>query len=113
MLHGDLHFGNILSSRREPWLVIDPKGWLGTAAFDAFTVVTEGPEQLSIGDGVHAEVLRRLRRFAAAAHVDLDLTLTCCQARAVSSYLYQLSVPANHFDLEFLRAIALGGPHST
>jgi len=35
MLHGDLHYRNILRSHREPWLTIDPKGWFGTAAFDA------------------------------------------------------------------------------
>jgi streptomycin 6-kinase len=34
MIHGDLHFGNILRSHRTPWLTIDPKGWSGTAAFE-------------------------------------------------------------------------------
>lgn len=44
MLHGDLHYRNILRSHREPWLIIDPKGWFGTAAFDAFAVATGGRE---------------------------------------------------------------------
>ena len=108
MLHGDLHFGNILRSRREPWLTIDPKGWFGTAAFDAFTVVAGGRDQLGIGDGLHAAIVRRVGRFAAAARVDLDLALACCQARAVSSYLHQLNVPRVWFDAEFLKVIALG-----
>lgn len=108
MLHGDLHFGNILRSRREAWLTIDPKGWFGTAAFDAFTVVAGGRDQLSIGDELHAAVVRRVSRFAAAARVDVDLALACCQARAVSSYLYQLTVPRVWFDAEFLKVIALG-----
>jgi streptomycin 6-kinase len=108
MLHGDLHFGNILRSRRERWLTIDPKGWFGSAAFDAFTVVAGGREQLGVGDGLYAALVRRVSRFAAAAQVDLDLALACCQARAVSSYLYQLTVPRVGFDAEFLRLIALG-----
>jgi streptomycin 6-kinase len=42
MVHADLHFGNVLRAEREPWLAIDPVGWRGTAAFDAFTVVAGG-----------------------------------------------------------------------
>lgn len=44
MLHGDLHVGNVLAGVREPWLTIDPVGWQGTAAFDAFTVVARRRE---------------------------------------------------------------------
>ncbi len=34
LLCTDLHAGNVLSSRREPWLVIDPKPFVGDPAFD-------------------------------------------------------------------------------
>jgi streptomycin 6-kinase len=35
MANRDLHLGNILAARREPWLVIDPKPLVGDPAFDA------------------------------------------------------------------------------
>jgi streptomycin 6-kinase len=35
LLATDLHAGNVLRARREPWLVIDPKPFLGDAAYDA------------------------------------------------------------------------------
>jgi streptomycin 6-kinase len=35
LLATDLHAGNVLSSRREPWIVIDPKPFVGERAFDA------------------------------------------------------------------------------
>jgi len=35
LLATDLHAGNVLKSRREPWLVIDPKPFVGDPAFDA------------------------------------------------------------------------------
>jgi streptomycin 6-kinase len=35
LLATDLHAGNILRSAREPWLVIDPKPFLGDRAYDA------------------------------------------------------------------------------
>lgn len=34
LLHGDFHPGNVLASQREPWLVIDPKPFVGDPAFD-------------------------------------------------------------------------------
>lgn len=34
LLATDLHAGNILQSEREPWLVIDPKPFIGDPAFD-------------------------------------------------------------------------------
>jgi streptomycin 6-kinase len=35
LLATDLHAGNVLRSEREPWLVIDPKPFLGDQAYDA------------------------------------------------------------------------------
>ena len=34
LLHGDLHHENILSSQREAWLAIDPKGVVGEAEYE-------------------------------------------------------------------------------
>ncbi|HEX2722510.1 MAG TPA: aminoglycoside phosphotransferase family protein [Gemmatimonadaceae bacterium] len=35
LLATDLHAGNVLKAKREPWLVIDPKPFVGDTAFDA------------------------------------------------------------------------------
>ena len=35
MLATDLHAGNVLRAEREPWLVIDPKPFVGDPAYDA------------------------------------------------------------------------------
>jgi len=35
LLATDLHAGNVLQSEREPWLVIDPKPFVGDPAYDA------------------------------------------------------------------------------
>lgn len=35
LLTTDLHAGNVLAASREPWLVIDPKPFVGDAAYDA------------------------------------------------------------------------------
>lgn len=109
MLHGDLHFGNILRAQRQPWLTIDPKGWSGTPAWEAFTVIAGRREELVEVD-LYGAVVNRVQQFATAARVDKDLALACCQARAVSSYFYQHLVSGAWFDAEFLRVLAHGGP---
>jgi len=35
LLATDLHAGNVLRSERKPWLVIDPKLFIGDPAYDA------------------------------------------------------------------------------
>lgn len=39
LVHQDLHAGNILSAKREPWLVIDPKPLIGEREFSIASVV--------------------------------------------------------------------------
>lgn len=109
MLHGDLHFGNILRSRREPWLAIDPKGWRGPSAWDTFTVIAGRREELRQQGDISRGVSDRVQRFSTAAGIGPDLAAACCQARAVSSYLYQNIMAGSWFDLEFLRVLAQGG----
>ena len=46
LLATDLHAGNVLQSRREPWLVIDPKPFVGDPAYDATQHLFNGMERL-------------------------------------------------------------------
>lgn len=102
MLHGDLHVGNVLRAQREPWLAIDPKGWSGTAAHDTFTVIAAGSTGLREEPNVEEALRLRIDRFAAAAGIDPELALACSQARAVSSYLYQLQRDGEWLDRRLL-----------
>jgi streptomycin 6-kinase len=42
LLHQDLHAGNVLAARREPWLVIDPKPLVGEREFGVVAAVRGG-----------------------------------------------------------------------
>ena len=49
LLHGDLHYGNVLAAERRPWLAIDPKGVLGEPAFDAGYLLANPSRHLVAG----------------------------------------------------------------
>jgi streptomycin 6-kinase len=46
LLATDLHAGNVLQAQREPWLVIDPKPFVGDPAYDATQHLLNCPERL-------------------------------------------------------------------
>jgi streptomycin 6-kinase len=46
LLCTDLHGGNILAAQREPWLVIDPKPYLGDPAYDVLQHMLNCTERL-------------------------------------------------------------------
>ena len=82
MIHGDLHFGNVVRARREPWLVVDPKGFVGDLAYDALRVLGDGVESLRSADDLGAELRRRLAVFADAAAVERERAVRWAQASA-------------------------------
>lgn len=85
LIHGDLHFTNVLRAEREPWLAIDPKGYVGDPAYDSITLLRTRFEPLLTAPDPRAAILHRLAVFADAAEVDRDRARRWAQARAVTA----------------------------
>jgi streptomycin 6-kinase len=66
LLATDLHAGNVLQAQREPWLVIDPKPFVGDPEFDATQHLLNSVGRL------RAEPLSTIRRFAELLRVDSE-----------------------------------------
>jgi streptomycin 6-kinase len=64
LLATDLHAGNVLRAQREPWLVIDPKPFVGDPAYDASQHLLNCPGRLRSDSG------GTIRRFADLLGVD-------------------------------------------
>jgi streptomycin 6-kinase len=78
LLATDLHAGNILQAQREPWLVIDPKPFIGDPAYDA-------TQHLFNCEGrMRAEPDATIRRFADLLEVDYERVRLWMFARAAA-----------------------------
>jgi streptomycin 6-kinase len=70
LLATDLHAGNVLRSKREPWLVIDPKPFVGDPAYDATQHLFNCAERLqSDSDGL----IRRMADLLGMDHERIRL----------------------------------------
>jgi streptomycin 6-kinase len=66
LLATDLHAGNVLRAQHEPWLVIDPKPFIGDPAYDATQHL------LNCKPRVHADPRGTVTRFAELLEVDSE-----------------------------------------
>jgi len=85
LIHGDLHAGNILRADREPWLAVDPKGYVGDPANDGGTLLKSRALTLLEADDLRKAVHRVLDVFAEAAELDRERVQRWAQLHAVQA----------------------------
>jgi streptomycin 6-kinase len=66
LLSTDLHAGNVLAAQREPWLVIDPKPYVGDPTYDPLQHMLNCPDRLA------TDPLGFVRRMADLLALDAD-----------------------------------------
>jgi streptomycin 6-kinase len=77
LLCTDLHAGNVLRAEREPWLVIDPKPYVGDPTYDVLQHMLNCPVRL------HADPRTFAARMAALLDLDVDRLMLWLFARCV------------------------------
>lgn len=70
LLHGDIHFDNILSARREPFLLIDPKGIIGEIGYEIAVFLNDLADWTSHLANRKKILDDAVKKFAAAFAVD-------------------------------------------
>jgi streptomycin 6-kinase len=70
IVHGDLHYGNVLAGRREPWLVIDPKGFNGDPCYELAPMLWNRWGQLATSGDVGAALRERFYALTDASGLD-------------------------------------------
>jgi streptomycin 6-kinase len=86
LLCTDLHAGNVLSAEREPWLVIDPKPFIGDPAYDAVQHMLNCEERLA------TDPAGLCRRMAELLGVDPERVKLWLFARCVHESLDDLTL---------------------
>lgn len=98
LLHTDLHFGNVLSARREPWLVIDPAPLAGDPAYEVAPLLwNRWAEALASGDLRNA-LLDRLHTVVDAAGLDEDRVRDWVTVREMVNVLWASQDPEPDHD---------------
>lgn len=72
LVHGDLHFRNVLAGDRHPWLTIDPKPLAGHPGIELQPVLRNRVAELGTGSEFRWSVRRRLEVVCDAAGIDED-----------------------------------------
>lgn len=71
MVHGDLHYANVLASDRAPWLAIDPKPMAGDPHYEPAPMLwNRWDEVVAAPDGVRGGVRRRFHTLVDAGELD-------------------------------------------
>ena len=72
LIHGDLHYANVLAADREPWLVIDPKPVSGDPHYEVAPMLWNRWDEVLASGSVRDAVRRRFHAVVDAAGLDED-----------------------------------------
>ena len=92
MLHGDLHYQNVLAGDREPWLVIDPQPMSGDPHYEPAPLLWNRLDELA-GD-VRGGLRRRFHAVVDAAGLEEDRARDWVVVRMLVNVLWELEEPS-------------------
>lgn len=93
LIHGDLHYENVLAADRAPWLVIDPKPMNGDPHYEIAPMLWNRWDELAgyVRDGVR----RRLSALVDAAGLDADRARAWVIVRMLHNAMWELTETAD------------------
>jgi streptomycin 6-kinase len=106
VLHGDMHFGNVLSSDRDFWLAIDPKGLVGEPCYEVGDVFRNRIDELYEATDPVRAMRRRVEMLADLTGFDRERIRLWALAQAVLSEIWTADDPSRSANVD-LRAAQL------
>ena len=88
LIHGDLHYENVLAGDREPWLVIDPKPTSGDPHYEVAPLLWNRWDELR--GNVREGVRRRFHTTVDAAGLDEDRARDWVVVRMVHNAMWEI-----------------------
>lgn len=105
LLHGDLHHFNILSSQRQPWLAIDPKGVIGEPEYEVGAFLRNPNPKIATQMQTKKVLEQRVDIFSEVLGFDRHKIIGWAFSQAVLAAVW--GVDANSDDWEIFAACAL------
>ncbi len=90
MIHGDLHYENVLAGDREQWLAIDPKPVSGDPHYELAPMLWTRWDELVASGDVREAVRRRFHTLVDAAGLDEDRARDWAVVRQVHNALWTI-----------------------
>jgi streptomycin 6-kinase len=106
LVHGDLHYDNVLAADREPWLVIDPKPLSGDPHFEPAPMLWNRWDEVVASGDVREAVRRRFHTLVDTAGLDEDRARDWVVLRVVLNAVWELAGPEPDRD-EVTRSVAI------
>lgn len=92
LVNYDLHYANVLTGKREPWLVVDPKVVIGDPEFGIAQLLWCRLEDIEAQGGLD----RHFRMLIEAATLDPDRARSWTLVRCVDYWLWAVSIGLTH-----------------
>jgi streptomycin 6-kinase len=102
MVHGDLHYQNVLAAERAPWLAIDPKPMAGDAHYELAPMLWNRWEEAVATGNLRFALRRRFHTLVDAAGLDEELARDWVVVRMVYNALWELEDQPDTPDQDWL-----------
>ncbi|MFI5734437.1 aminoglycoside phosphotransferase family protein [Kribbella sp. NPDC051587] len=89
LLHWDLHYGNVLASDRQPWLVIDPKPLAGDPAFELFQALHNRWDDLVATGNLDQAIRDRFDLMVDITGIDRSRALAWTGGRVLQNVVWE------------------------
>lgn len=93
LLHGDLHYDNVLAATRDPWLAIDPKPLSGDPHYELAPMLWNRWHEATATGNARDAVRRRFHTLVDTAELDEDRARDWVVFREVVMALWHLEEP--------------------
>jgi streptomycin 6-kinase len=100
MIHGDLHYENVLAADREPWLVIDPKPMSGDPHYEVAPLLWNRWDEVLESGNVRDAVRRRFNAVVDTAGLDEGRARDWVVVREMHNAMWCIDESPNGLDAE-------------
>jgi streptomycin 6-kinase len=100
MIHGDLHYENVLAAEREPWLVIDPKPMSGDPHYEVAPLLWNRWDEVLADDHPRDAIRRRFHTVVDTALLDEDRARDWVVVRMLHNAMWCVEDNPDGFDAE-------------